>query len=150
MSILWNGLIHNKVFISAVIAWLVAQMLKTIIFAIVNREWRLERLIGSGGMPSAHAATVVALLVSTIINHGTGSFEFAISAILAIIVIHDASGVRFQTGRQAEVLNKLILSLQHGGNNIFQDIKLKELIGHTPLQVFFGSILGALVGLIVN
>lgn len=148
MSVLWNGLIHNKVFMSAVVAWFVAQTLKTIIYAVVNREWRLERLIGSGGMPSSHAATVMALVVSAIINYGTGSFEFAVSAILAIIVIHDASGVRLETGKQAEVLNKLISSLQHG--DIFQDIKLKELIGHTPSQVFFGSILGALVSLMVN
>ena len=87
---LWNELIHNTVFMAAATGWFVAQILKTILDAIVNKSFNPERLVGSGGMPSCHSSTVCALTTAAGYVYGLGSFEFAISAILAIIVMYDA------------------------------------------------------------
>ena len=145
----WQELIENKVLVSAFIGWLVAQISKLFTHAIIHREWRWERLVGAGGMPSSHAATVCALTTSALLVYGVGSFAFAISLVLAIIVIHDARGVRLETGRQAAVLNQIIKNFLHGDMSVFHGEELKELVGHTPLQVFFGSIIGIAVGLLV-
>ena len=95
-------LLHNTILINAVTGWLCAQILKTITHLIINKKFVWERLIGDGGMPSAHSATVCALAGTTFLHCGPASPEFAIAAIFAIIVMHDAMGVRFETGKQAE------------------------------------------------
>ncbi len=145
-------LISNRVLIIAIIAWFVAQVLKTIINFIVNREWKLERLVGSGGMPSSHSATVCSLATATAFAYGLGSFEFAIAAILAIIVMYDARGVRRETGKQAVVIKQIteyLEAIQQGTlTPEFEEEKLKELVGHTPLQVGMGAILGTLIGIL--
>ena len=96
-----------------------------------------ERLYGDGGMPSGHSATVASLATMCGLMCGLQSAEFAIAAILAIIVCHDATGVRRETGRHAEILNELVKSLETG-----KPVDLKELVGHTPLQVFAGILIG--------
>ncbi|MBP5250129.1 MAG: divergent PAP2 family protein [Lachnospiraceae bacterium] len=145
-------LISNRVLIIAIIAWFVAQVLKTIINFIVNKEWKLERLVGSGGMPSSHSATVCSLATATAFAYGFGSFEFAIAAILAIIVMYDARGVRRETGKQAVVIKQIteyLEAIQQGTlTPEFEEEKLKELVGHTPLQVGMGAILGTLIGIL--
>jgi acid phosphatase family membrane protein YuiD len=145
-------LISNRVLIIAIIAWFVAQVLKTIINFIVNKEWKLERLVGSGGMPSSHSATVCSLATATAFAYGLGSFEFAIAAILAIIVMYDARGVRRETGKQAVVIKQIteyLEAIQQGTlTPEFEEEKLKELVGHTPLQVGMGAILGTLIGIL--
>ena len=93
-------------------------------------------------MPSSHSATVCALATAAGIQYGGGSAEFAISAILAIIVMYDARGVRRETGLQAQVLNELIEFFQNMGKPLSYEEKLKEFVGHTPLQVIVGAILG--------
>ena len=139
----FTDLLANELFISAAIAWFVAQVLKTIIHAFLTKDLDFERMYGSGGMPSSHSATVTALATSSYFLHGAGSSEFAISVILAIIVMYDARGVRRETGIQAKVLNDLIELLTNINNNVKPiDEKLKEFVGHTPLQVVAGSILG--------
>ncbi len=141
-----NELVHNTVFMAAVTGWFVAQVLKTIIDTCINKNFSPERLTGSGGMPSSHSATVCALATSTGILYGGGSFQFAVSAILAIIVMYDARGVRRETGLQAQVINEMITFFQNMGKPLSYEEKLKEFIGHTPLQVLIGAILGIAIG----
>ncbi len=141
-----NELIHNTVFMAAITGWFVAQVLKTIIDACINKNFSPERLTGSGGMPSSHSATVCALATSAGIRYGGGSFQFAVSAILAIIVMYDARGVRRETGLQAQVINEMITFFQNMGKPLSYEEKLKEFIGHTPLQVLIGAMLGIAIG----
>lgn len=144
---LLEELLNNKIFMSAVMGWLIAQVLKVIIYAIINREFKVERFVGSGGMPSSHSATVCALVTATILEYGTSSFEFAIAGVFAIIVMYDARGVRLETGKQAEAINQLFELLID--QEVEPVVKLKELVGHTPLQVIAGAVLGVLVALIM-
>ena len=134
-------------------SWLTAQVLKTIINAIMNKKMTWSRLVGDGGMPSGHSATVSSLAAMCGLQAGFGSVEFAIATILAIIVMHDASGVRRETGKQAasiisiaEVINDYI---SESDTNIKTD-KLKVLVGHTPLQVLFGALLGIAIAVIYS
>lgn len=139
------GLSRNAVLMTAVAGWFVAQVLKALLYTLLNREFKFERLFGSGGMPSSHASTMLAAVVAATMEHGPQSFEFAITVLLALIVLHDARGVRLETGRQAEVLNKL---MRHGDlKELFQDEDyLKELVGHTLIQVIIGSLIGIVTG----
>jgi acid phosphatase family membrane protein YuiD len=145
----FNDLLNNKILVAAFFGWLSAQVLKTIIYVLVNKEFNPERLTGDGGMPSSHSATVMALVTSTFWYHGAGSFEFAIAGVLALIVMHDAMGVRRETGIQAKVINNMMDWFQKLDSDIPVEEKLKEFVGHTPLQVLFGAILGVVVGIIV-
>jgi acid phosphatase family membrane protein YuiD len=140
----------NKVFLTAALGWLVAQVLKTLIHTFFTKKFDPERLIGSGGMPSSHSATVVSLATSAYFQFGASSFEFAISAILAIVVMYDARGVRRETGKQAELLNDIIRIFEDmGRSEISAHDKLKEFVGHTPLQVVMGALLGFFIALIM-
>ena len=139
-------ILHNPVLVAAVMGWFVAQMLKTIIHLIVTKQFVLERMVGSGGMPSSHAATVCALATAAGLEFGGGSFEFAVAVILAIIVMHDARGVRRETGIQARILNEMMETFRKMGNKMTAEERLKEFVGHTPLQVLVGALLGILIG----
>ncbi len=141
-------LVHNEILMSAGLSWGLAQVIKTIIHLILTKKFVAERLIGSGGMPSCHSATVCALTTSVIINEGINSPFFAIAAILSIIVMYDAMGVRRETGIQAKVLNELTEVIEKMGSDLSNDEKLKEFVGHTPIQVCVGAILGIIIALI--
>ena len=104
----FNALIHNTVFMSAVTGWFAAQVIKTVIYTCITKSFDPERLVGSGGMPSSHSATVCALATAAGMQYGGSSFEFAIAAIVAIIVMYDARGVRRETGLQAQVINEMM------------------------------------------
>lgn len=145
MIALWE----NKLLISAVIGWTVAQVLKTIIYTFFNREFLPERLVGSGGMPSSHSATVCALSTAAFITYGPSSFEFAVTAVFSMVVMYDAIGVRQEAGKQAKVLNDMIEIFLHMGKDMDIEKQLKEFIGHTPLQVLVGAILGILTACFV-
>lgn len=134
--------ISNKFFITAVVSWTVAQILKVIIHAIITKTWDFSRLFGDGGMPSGHSATVSSLAAICALTYGFDSFEFAISGILAIIVCHDAMGVRLEAGKHAKLLNILVDSYEKFSKNELPEVVLKEFVGHTPLQVATGIILG--------
>jgi hypothetical protein len=122
-----------------------------IIHSVINHTLDWERLVGDGGMPSAHSATVSAMAGTCAIVYGVGSFEFAISAMLAIIVMHDAMGVRLETGKQAKVINELVeLFEELGKNQLAAEKKLKEFVGHTPFQVVCGFIVGIAVAVVYN
>lgn len=142
-------LVHNRIFVSAVLGWFIAQVLKTIIHLFLTKQFVAERMIGSGGMPSSHSATVCALATATGMVYGGGSFEFAIAVILAIIVMHDAMGVRRETGIQAKVINEMLEVFTNMGKKMSPEEKLKEFVGHTPLQVLAGAILGILIAVMV-
>lgn len=144
-----TDLVHNSIFISAITGWLVAQVLKTIIHIIVNKQFVAERLVGGGGMPSSHSATVCAMATAAGIQYGGGSFEFAISAIFAIVVMYDAMGVRQETGKQGKVLNEMMEIFTQMGKNIDAEKALKEFVGHTPLQVLMGAILGIAIAVLI-
>lgn len=137
-------LITNPFFITALSSWFLAQAAKTVIHAIVTKKFDFSRMFGDGGMPSGHSATVTSLAVFTALSYGTGSFQFALAALLAIIVCHDATGVRQETGKQAVLLNELIKAFEEISSDQLPEIKLKEFVGHTPIQVLAGITLGAL------
>lgn len=137
---------HNPVLVAAVMGWFIAQVLKTIIHLMITKEWVWERMVGSGGMPSSHSATVAALATAAGMQYGGGSFEFAMSVIMAIIVMHDAMGVRRETGIQAIVLNEMMDLFKEMGKKMPIEDKLKEFVGHTPLQVWMGALLGICIG----
>lgn len=135
--------IANPYFVTALSSWALAQVLKTFIYWGVNRKLDLWRLVGDGGMPSGHSATVASLATICALIHGMPSFEFAISAVLAIIVCHDATGVRQETGKQAVVLNQLLGLIEKiSDHKVSDEVKLKEFVGHTYTQVLAGILLG--------
>lgn len=145
-----QALINNRILTSAVIGWCVAQVLKTVIYMILNKEFVAERMVGSGGMPSSHSATVCALATSCYIECGPSSTQFALAAVFAIIVMYDAMGVRRETGKQAKLLNEMLIVFQDMGNKFkTPQEKLKEFVGHTPLQVVMGAILGVTLTIII-
>lgn len=146
MNIL-QQLLSNTTLITACVAWLIAQVLKTIIDFRVYKSFNPERLVGSGGMPSSHSSTVCALAASAFLHYGPGSFEFSVSFILAMVVMYDATGVRQETGKQAKVLNALLQENPFEWTGELLEQRLKEFVGHTPLQVFAGAVLGILVAL---
>lgn len=147
---IWNELISNQVLVSSITGWVVAQLLKTIIDCALNKSFSPERLVGSGGMPSSHSATVCALVVSSGICYGLSSFEFAVSFVLASVVMYDAAGVRQETGKQARLLNMILEeNLLKWKTEKFQE-QLKEFVGHTPIQVFAGAVLGIAMALLIN
>ena len=140
-------LMDNRIFMAGVCGWFVAQILKTAIHMWFNRKFVAERLVGSGGMPSSHSATVCALAAG--MEYGGGSFQFAIAAVFAIVVMYDAMGVRRETGIQAKVLNEMMEMFLKMGKEMSVEDKLKEFVGHTPLQVLMGAILGILVAVLM-
>ena len=146
----FNLILSNKILITGAVAWISSQILKTIIFVIVNKEFSPERLIGDGGIPSSHSATVTSVAVMSGITCGWDSPVFAVALILAIIVMHDAMGVRLETGKQAKVLNDLTEFIESMvGQDLTPEDKLKELVGHTPFQVFSGLVLGIVIALLM-
>ena len=135
----------NQMFLTVFMAWLLAQTIKVAIGVIRERRFNFKWFVGTGGMPSSHAATVSALAASVGFTFGFSSPFFAIAFFLAFIIMFDAQGVRRQSGRQAEILNKIIedIYLKRG----VKQERLIELLGHTPIQVFIGATLGIIVAL---
>ena len=141
------ALLDNHLIVNSLAAWAAAQIIKTILYAVMHRKLDFHRLFGDGGMPSGHSATVTAMAVTSALEYGLGSPVFAIAAILAIIVMHDAMGVRLEAGKHARVLNRLMASFT--GEVAPEDV-LKEFLGHTPLQVGFGALLGFCMALLLG
>ena len=136
-------MLGNQLLMSAVTGWVVAQFLKTLIDFALNKNFNAERLVGSGGMPSSHSSLVMALTTSVGKYNGFDSALFAISLIFSFVVMYDAAGIRRAAGKQAEIINYMI---EH--HKLPELQKVKELLGHTPLEVFVGAILGIVVGLL--
>lgn len=137
-----TDLISNHILLVTLNAWLLAQILKLIINIIVTRKFDITRLVGDGGMPSAHSATVSSLATICGLVYGLSSFEFAITFIFSTIVCRDAMGVRLETGKQAVILNDIVEAFESLTKKDITEVKLKEFVGHTPIQVLAGVILG--------
>lgn len=132
--------------------WLVAQVLKTLINGLLLGKFSLERMWGSGGMPSSHSATVCSLVVAVARLYGPDSAIFALAFIMAIIVMYDAMGVRRETGEQAKILNRMLtdwMEAESANSPFLGDKKLKEMVGHTPFEVLGGTIVGVAVGWLI-
>lgn len=142
-------LVTNPFLLTSLSGWALAQVLKVVINAVVYKKYDWRRLFGDGGMPSGHSATVSSLACITGLVYGTSSFEFAFTMILAIIVCHDAMGVRMETGKQAMILNEIIESIDVIFSDEIAEVKLKEMVGHTLPQVLAGVVLGIIDALVV-
>ncbi len=151
MDALITGIISNRIIVTGVTAWVLSQVIKTIIHLILNKRLVLERLMGDGGMPSSHSATVTSVAVATGLVGGWDSPIFAIALFFAIIVMHDAMGVRQETGKQAKILNNMMEMFENMQDaRLDTEQKLKEFVGHTPMQVLAGLCLGLIVALVMN
>ena len=135
-------LLTNRFALTALSSWAVAQVVKTILHLIINKKLDMSRLFGDGGMPSGHSATVTSLATYAALAKGPGSFEFAVCGILAIIVCHDAMGVRLETQKQGLLLQDLVEAFEALSDQDIPEVKLKRFVGHTPIQVIAGMILG--------
>ena len=137
-------ILNNHVLFVVLLGWFVAQALKIPIHRIVEHEWDFSRFHGSGGMPSSHSSMVTAGAVAVGAVEGFGSPIFALAVAFAMIVMYDAAGVRRETGTQAAVINQILKDVLINGKQISDD-ELKELVGHTPLEVACGAITGLIV-----
>jgi uncharacterized protein len=144
---IFPGIFYNAILVSAVTAWLFAQLLKVAVSVFVAGKFNFQLIFSSGGFPSSHSATVSALALGIGKYYGWNSPIFAVSAVYGMVVLYDAAGVRRAAGKQAEVLNQLVERFSQG-SDLAQD-RLKELIGHTPFEVFGGVIVGIIVGLLI-
>jgi uncharacterized protein len=151
--VIFNEIVSNKVLVAGIIGWAAAQILKIIITTIAYKKFDASRIVGSGGMPSSHSAFVMSIAVKVGVIHGYNSTLFALAMALACIVMYDAAGVRRAAGNQARIINFIIDDLSH----IIEDLshhkgireeRLKELIGHTPIEVIAGALLGIIVGVV--
>ena len=147
----FSDLIHNYVLICAGLSWFIAQILKTLLYCVFNKKMKWERMVGSGGMPSSHTACVSALTIATCRKSGFSSVDFAISFILAVIVIYDALNVRRQAGEHAKAIN-IVVDHIDDRNYDGDDLGIKELkesLGHKPMEVLAGALLGILISMIL-
>lgn len=138
-----SALLRNQVLLAAVAAWTVAQFTK-LVRDVVRGTFSFERLTGAGGMPSAHTALVVATAVAAGFTAGFDSPFFAVAFVMAGIVMYDAAGVRRHAGRHARALNRIIFKMNT--EHPLKKLRLKEQIGHSPLEVLVGAIQGLIVG----
>ncbi|QBD77569.1 divergent PAP2 family protein [Ktedonosporobacter rubrisoli] len=143
-----DALLNNRVLIASFLAWAIAQIVKTIYAALSQHKLMLSSLVSSGGMPSAHSALVACMATAAGRLDGISSPAFAVAVVLAGIVMYDAAGVRRAVSVQARLLNQILDKLFQG--QILSQQKLYELVGHTPIQVFAGGLLGILVGLVMT
>lgn len=135
----------NKIVGTAALSWLIAQLIKIVIDCFRNKTINPALIVSSGGMPSSHTSFVTALAFAVGFKEGFDTTAFAITFVLSTVVMYDASGVRRAAGKQAEVLNIFIANFEKHGIKI--DSKLKELLGHSPIEVMAGAVLGFVVAL---
>jgi acid phosphatase family membrane protein YuiD len=145
----FGNILHNQVLLVALVACFLAQGLKLVIELVRHQKINVRVLVETGGMPSAHSALVAALATSVGQTAGWASTEFAIAVIFAVIVMYDAAGVRQAAGKQARLLNQIIDEFFQEHHHLNED-RLKELLGHTPVQVIVGSALGVVVSWIAE
>ena len=141
-----TDIFQNRILLISIFSCFLAQFIK--IFTGKEKRIDFKRIIISGGMPSSHSSFVTSLAMLVGFDKGFASTEFAITAVFAIIVMYDASGVRRAVGKQAEILNQIVDDFFHG--KFDQHKKLKELVGHTPKEVLFGALLGIITGIVMS
>ena len=136
-----------KYLLAPLVAWTIAQTAKVVLYSVRQRRLNLRVLAVTGGMPSSHSAIVMGLTTAVGKYAGVASAQFAIALIFSFVVMYDAAGLRRAAGRQAAILNRLVEDLVHMRG--VQEAKLRELLGHTPVEVLVGAVLGVAVGLIL-
>lgn len=147
-----RGVAHNPALIAAFASMLIAQTVKIPIFFWTNRKWDWRKMLSTGGMPSSHSASVSSLATTIGIESGTGSPLFAAAVVFAVIVMYDAAGIRRHAGEQAAALNNLAADIGKyidrivGEGHVVYEKRLKEMLGHQPIEVFMGALLGILLG----
>lgn len=146
MESFWPAILHNKVFWITNLSWITAQSLKVILGLIKERQFNFNWILRTGGMPSAHSATVAGLATSLGKELGFSSPVFALSCFFALMTMFDAQTWRRSIGVQAHILNRIINDL-HSRRKVKEN-HLKELAGHTPIEVFVGALIGILIALI--
>ncbi len=139
-------LFQNHVLLVSLVAWLIAQTLKVLIHLLLERRLDLWRLVSMGGMPSSHSALVSAVATGIGIEDGVRSTTFALSVIFASVVMYDAAGIRQAVSAQARILNRLLD--EYFKHQRVDEVRLRELLGHTRIEVFFGALLGIGTGLV--
>ena len=141
-----DGLIANTTLWTAVFSWVIAQFIKTALEFFRTKKINISLLISTGGMPSSHSAFVSAMTTAIGLSNGFDSSIFALCCVFSLIVMYDAAGVRRAAGKQAEIINQLVEAIENTG--IKMDKKLKELLGHSPIEVVAGAGLGVIVAVI--
>lgn len=141
-----SELLANQVLLVSLYAWLLAQVFKLLLNVARERRVNLRYLASSGGMPSSHSALVTALATAVALTSGPRSTLFAVAVIFAAVVMYDAAGVRQAVSIQARILNRMLDEIFE--EHAFNEKRLRELIGHTPIEVFVGAALGLLVALV--
>lgn len=141
----FDEIARNQALWTAVLGWFIAQFLKVIFVLIRDKRFDVRRFVGSGGMPSSHSSFVTSLATFIGLDKGFDSISFALCVVFAFVVMYDAAGVRRAAGHQAAVLNQII---EHWGDKPeIQNKRLKELLGHTPYEVFAGAVLGIILAI---
>lgn len=143
---IFNQIINNKCIVLPIILWFLIQLFKVITDLIVNKRLNVKRIVGAGGMPSSHSAIVSSLAILVGREYGFDSGIFAIALITAFVVMYDAAGVRRAAGKQARIINKILDTPGLSTEEVQE--KLVEALGHTPIQVFVGALLGIIVGIL--
>ena len=146
LIILAKEVLRNKILVITLTVWALAQCIKVFLGVIRERRFNFRWFIGTGGMPSSHAAGATALATTIGMERGFDSVIFALAAVFALVTMFDAQGVRRATGQQAEILNRILDDIYWRGK--IETNRLAELIGHTPIQVLIGSIIGCLMSII--
>ena len=144
-----SEILSNRTIQAAAISWASAQVIKALLTLILTRKFSMERMVGSGGMPSSHSAMSCAMVMSIGFEEGFESPVFALAFCFAMVVMYDAAGVRRSTGRNAAAFNQLVRDLGEKGF-VLDEVRLKELVGHTPVQVMAGALLGILIGTLLS
>jgi len=146
MNEIFVDIINNKVFMTTLSAWFIAQTIKVILGIVRERKFDFRWFIGTGGMPSSHVTGASCLATSIGLKYGFSSAYFALAASFALVVMFDAQGVRRATGRQARILNKITEDIYWQGR--IDEEKLRELVGHTPVEVIAGFFLGVVIAML--
>lgn len=149
MAIIRKIFFNNYLLMLPLLAWCAAQLIKTVLHAVFNKNFSAERLFGAGGWPSSHSALVCSLFLGAAKKYGLDSPLFAISFVLAAIVMYDAMGVRRETGEQAKIINLIMDDMKNENRVLDYNRRLKEMVGHTPFQVLSGAMLGILIAILV-
>jgi hypothetical protein len=142
-----GSLFDNRILLSALLGWFIAQVIKVPLHFILKRKWNFSLLLSVGGMPSSHSALVAGTAQATGLYMGYNSAAFALSFVLAVVVIYDATGIRRQAGKHAAVINAMVQDLATG--HPLKEEQLREVLGHTPMEAVAGTLLGIVISQLV-
>lgn len=148
MENIFEEMFRNKIFITTLLTWIIAQTVKVIVGVVREKKFDFRWFVGTGGMPSSHAAGASCLATAVGLEYGFDSVFFALGASFAIVVMFDAQGVRRASGKQARILNKVMEDIYWKGK--IHEGRLRELIGHTPFEVIVGFALGVLIAFVAH